>query len=183
MRALAGVNTATAAASSGVSASIVSSLDGNSEGIISAQEMQAASIVSADQKCTVISLASAIDRTGAMRPEQDPHLALPARHLMPRSRPDLCRSIEQGRGSFGRRKLRPRVMLSGISQGNARAVRAMAGQKRCFSACDPGQTPASRAAKNLTNAELGKVARNLQRRDGQVLPRLGRARCLPAMKT
>jgi len=70
---------------------------------------------------------------------------------------DLCRRSEQGRvvpgrGNCGR---------AYACRGSVRAARAsaapMAGQNGVFANASPAKRPASRAAKNLTNAELGKV--------------------------
>jgi len=155
VRALAGVNTATAAAALGVSASIVSSLDGNSDGIISAQEMQAASIVSAYQS-TVISLASAIDRNGAMTTEQiRTSLAGKASDAAISA---VISAVDRNKdGVVSAEEIAAARMLSGISQGTLEQVRAMAGQNGVFANAITGQTASVTGSQNLTNAELGKV--------------------------
>lgn len=155
VRALAGVNTSTAAAALGLSASIVSSLDGNSDGIVSAQEMQAASIVSAYQS-TVISLASAIDRNGAMTTEQI--RASLAGKASDAAISAVISAVDRNKdGVVSAEEIAAARMLSGITQGTLEQVRAMAGQNGVFANAITGQTASVTGSQSLTNAELGKV--------------------------
>ncbi len=155
VRALAGVNSAVAAAALGLSSSIVASLDGNSDGIISAQEMQAASIVSAYQS-TVISLASAIDRNGAMTTEQI--RASLAGKASDAAISAVISAVDRNKdGVVSAEEIAAARMLSGISQGTLEQVRAMAGQNGVFANAITGQTASVTGSQNLTNAELGKV--------------------------
>jgi len=151
----AGINAVTASASLGISERIASALDANGDGLISAQEAQTASIVSAYQS-TVIALASAIDRNGAMTTAQiRTSLAGKASDAAINA---VISAVDRNKdGIVSAEEIAAARTLSGLSSNTAAQLQALTQQSLVFGNAITGQTGSITGTQGLTNDELGKV--------------------------
>jgi len=133
----------------------IAAVDANGDGIVSAQEAQTASIVSAYQS-TVIALASAIDRNGAMTTAQiRTSLAGKASDAAISA---VISAVDRNKdGIVSAEEIAAARTLTGLSSNTAAQLQALTQQSLVFGNAITGQTGSITGTQGLTNDELGKV--------------------------